>query len=290
MGNTHFTYDSTLNGNELRQGDILKKTNELNSLLEKYHSHYTLPTYTHFQILTQSCDLVRRGSNNKCSSRYITLAAIRNLDTVIKRSIYSEATSKIEIDGNLYCSTKHKERLASVLSSLLNNNSKEYFFLKSSPENGLYDDSCTFLHLSIAIKAEEHYELCLRAKAIELKENFRSKLGWLVGNIYSRIGTEDYVPAASPNQKEFKSLIQEHLERHIAWIPSDIFPEFKKSAQPDLTVDKIIDEAKKKIDLKNNTRKDSFAHMLRKEAGLTKDDEKRIREFLDTSRANNFIK
>jgi len=33
--------------------------------------------------------------------------------------------------------------------------------------------------------------------------SFRAKLGWMVGNLYSRVGTEDYVPGALPCSSDF---------------------------------------------------------------------------------------
>ena len=67
----------------------------------------------------------------------------------------------------------------------------EYFFLYA---NGtpLAANCAAFLSLSIAIKADLHFQTCLDAKILQLKESFQAKLGWLVGQLYSRVGTTDW--------------------------------------------------------------------------------------------------
>lgn len=286
----HFTYEPDVDVTTLKQGDLLAKTEQLNKLLTKYHSHYVNPEYTHFQILTQSCDLVKRGSSG-CSARYITIAAVRSLDTVIERAITAEAQKQIEIDGKLFCSDAHKSRLASTISSLLNNNAKDFFYLHSVPEKGLATDSCTFLHLSIAIKADEHYGLCLNAKTIELKENFRAKLGWLVGNIYSRVGTEDFVPGALPNKDEFKEHIDSILKKHIAWIPTQYFSEFKAKAKESENpkFEEIYEKTLQVLKEKKENRINSLAAQLKREGELSDEQHKQIKAFLNSARGSRFI-
>jgi hypothetical protein len=287
----HFTYTDDNDTTTLKQGDILAKTQELVDLLNICHSYYaSTPEYSHFQVITQTCDLVRRGKNNECASRYITLAAVRSLDTVISRAINDFADKKLELEGVLYCSEKHKDKLKSVLASIFNNNDKNVFFLKASPTDGLLDDSCTFLHLSIAIRAYEHYDLCLRAKVLELRENFRSKLGWMVGNLYSRVGTEDYVPGALPDQASFNAAIEKTLERHIAWIPAEAFAAFKESATPGLDYHTVIENAHRKITDKNEQRLNSFLRLLERHGQLSSDQVRKLGEFLRSTQGERFLK
>ena len=286
----HFTYEPDLDASTLKQGDVLEKTPQLNELLARYHSHYTSPEYTHFQVLTQSCDLVKRGSGN-CSARYITIAAIRSFDTVVERAIISEAKKNVEVEGKLFCSDSHKDRLAFTISTLLNNNAKEFFYLHAAPEHKLTNHSSTFLHLSVAIKADEHYELCLGAKILELKENFRAKLGWMVGNIYSRVGTEDFVPGAISNKKDFTKYIDEVLEKHIGWVPSSAFGEFKKNATDGngLTFDEIYTNTKQKLKENRDNKINSFASQLKSEGRLSQEQVESIKRFLNTQRGGRFI-
>jgi hypothetical protein len=100
------------------------------------------------------------------------------------------------------------------LNRLLNNNEKEYFYLHEEPQIGLYS-SCAFLRLSIAIRADEHYAMCRDARIASLSPEFQSKLGWLVGNIFSRVGTTDW------KENELKVKVKKILEEHIVWLDED---------------------------------------------------------------------
>lgn len=294
MVEKHFTYSGSLDKEHLKQGDILKKTDKLKKLLEQYHSYYaSSEDYSHFQVLTQSCDLVRRGKKKNCSSQYITLAAVRSLDTVIKRIVEHYADKRTNLNGDICCSDKHKDKLRSEIASLYNNQNKNYFFLKASPEDGLTSDKCTFLYLSIAIRAKEHYDLCLDGKLLELKENFRAKLGWMVGNLYSRVGTEDYVPNATSSQESFNELIIRELERHILWIPDRLFQEFKKACnntESEQNIQDVIKNAENQLEQKRSQRINSLAGLLKGQADLSREQEKQILTFLRSPQGSAFLK
>lgn len=244
----HFTYTSP-QLTDLQQGDVLRRTPELLELIKNIHPHYAGESYLYFQVLTQSCDLVRRKGN--CKSRYITLAAVRSLDLVVKRAI-EKFSDRIEFGGQMLCGDQHKMQLDDFLKKIFNNNDTNHFFLNSAPEFGFLDDCCTHLHLSISIRAYEHYDVCLGAKVLELKENFRAKLGWLVGNLYSRVGTEDYVPGAILDEKEYQRYVDEKMNTYVGWIPKPIFKDFKKLSVDGGSVDDVLsrvsEQQKKKRD------------------------------------------
>ena len=70
-----FTKPNDVDYGSLRQGDLLIKNPHLKAAIAEAHKYYAdTPDYTHFLVLTQSCDLVRRGKKPP-KSRYITLAA-----------------------------------------------------------------------------------------------------------------------------------------------------------------------------------------------------------------------
>lgn len=237
----HFTYQ-TPDLSSLKQGDVLKKTPELADLIREVHPHYGQESYLYFQVLTQTCDLVRRGAK-PCKSRYITLAAVRSLDLVVSREI-SEFEDHVEFDGKLLCSTKHKLQLADILNKLLNNNDPRHFYLAAEPTLGFMSDCCTQLPLSISIRAHQHYDVCLAAKVLELQENFRAKLGWLVGNLFSRVGTEDYVPGKAPSKKAFETEVEERMKQFVAWVGKEQFSDFKQRLEAGRTVEEIVEQAK----------------------------------------------
>ena len=75
----------------------------------------------------------------------------------------------------------------------MKNKEPDYFFLSDDTSLGFPDRMVAFLKLSISLKADLHYDTCLSAKVLGLTDAFKAKLGWLVGNMYSRVGTPDWV-------------------------------------------------------------------------------------------------
>jgi hypothetical protein len=188
----HFTYErEKYCQNELMQGDVLKRTPALDALLKEVHPHfYQHPKNTFFIVLTQSCDLVPRPPLNACKAPYITIAPVRTLDLVIERYIAQQ--SAIEVKAELpVLSAKARNKASDFLQRLLNNNEPGYFYLDSA-DTELGADCAAFLNLSIAIKSDFHFGTCIDAKFLQLTDTFQAKLGWLVGQMFSRVGTPDW--------------------------------------------------------------------------------------------------
>ena len=208
----HFTYSDKFD-EDLAQGDILGRTPEIESILKEVHPHYYSKNNNQYLIvLTQSCDLARRKDlGGKCKARYISLAPVRSLKEVLEREVNSLADILVDVELPV-CTQKTRNRLYEALLKIVNNNHPEYFYLHSEPSSKFPDNCAAFLRLSIAIKSEKHYESCLKARRLSLKENFRSKLGWLVGQMYSRVGTEDWDKDAA------KKFVSSELEERAIWI------------------------------------------------------------------------
>jgi len=188
----HFCYaraDEYL-ATELAQGDVLRRTPELDRVLATVHPHF----HQHqknlfFMVLTQSCDLVvRDGEAGKAP--YINIAPVRPLDEVISREIANLQLQKVRGDLPLL-THKARGKLADFARRVINNNVPQYFFLESEGTE-LGQDCCAFLRLSIAIKSDLHYQTCVAAKFLQLNDSFQAKLGSLVGQLYSRVGTKDW--------------------------------------------------------------------------------------------------
>jgi hypothetical protein len=187
-----FTY-STPDPSQLMQGDIVRRSEEIEQILQSVHPHYfQKEDYRFFAVLTQSCDLVRR-EGKPCNSRYITIAAVRPAHLAIKREVSRQQFDRLETEFG-FCSEARREKINQFIESLLNNNNPNYFFLYRQSNYGIYEDCCIFLPLSIALKADLHYDDLLKAKILQLSESFQHKLGFLVGTSYSRVGTRDWVP------------------------------------------------------------------------------------------------
>lgn len=215
----HFTYKS--GASDLEQGDVLAKTEAVRRLLDKVHPHYAKDDYTHLLVLTQSCDLVRR--KGRCKARYISIAAVRPLSLLIEREIQKHQLSPLEREAGV-CSTgprlETKLEVERLVERLLNNNEPEFFYLEPELALGLSEPCCAFLRLSIAVRANDHYETLLGARLLSLTDVFQAKLGWLIGNMYSRVGTPDWVPeCASP--PEFKAKVDQLVGAAVPWVSDE---------------------------------------------------------------------
>ena len=266
----HFTY-APLDVNQLNQGDVLKRTPELETILREVHPHYTRADYPFFIVLTQSCDLIPRDGG-PCASRYVTLAAVRPLRLVLEREVrrfqYSSIDKKLGI-----CNRAQHPKMVQLAERLLNNNQEEYFFLQRKPGSGFEDDHCAFLQLSIALKAELHYETLLAAKILQLSESFQHKLGHLVGTMYSRVGTEDWVPEHA-TEAEFRSRTCELVEDLVGWLEKDlhqrVLKELRKLQDEQQTPEKLIEvvgQIRKTREAKLKDGLDSIERVLH-EAGI----------------------
>jgi hypothetical protein len=204
----HFIYTDDIDKDGLYQGDLLKRTPDLLDVLSKFHRHYAdKENYKYFIVLTQSCDLIRRNGKTS-SSPYITIAAVRPLNEALRREA-KEYQDWWQQPKNIIDS-KARERLDNFTFSLLNNNVPNYFYLHEDISLGISERCCAFLALAVAIRSE-HYEKCLKAKTAQLKEDFSIKLGWLVGNMYSRVGTKEWDEHYGKGQaeKEMSDILKE---------------------------------------------------------------------------------
>lgn len=195
----HFTYEKEASKTELMQGDILQKTSELNEVLRLVHPHFFQhPKNLYFMVLTQSCDLVRRGKSLACKAPYIAIAPVRSLDFVVERQVSQldavNIKAELPVVGN-----RARNKLSEFLGRLLNNNEPGFFYLDAEG-TPLGRDCVALLNLSIPIKSDLHLDKCIAAKLLQLTDTFQAKLGWLVGQLYSRVGTQD-MDNAQANKK-----------------------------------------------------------------------------------------
>ncbi len=241
----HFTYEAPTSPS-LCQGDILKRMLDgLDRVLEDVHPHYLKDDYRFFIVLTQSCDLELRDGET-CSARYLTIAAVRPLDIAIQRELQKYQSSQFALRANV-CRSSARTKLAQFIERLLNNNESKYFYLHECPQRELDECVCAFLHLSIALKAEKHYKTCLAARILSLREVFRAKLGESVGRLYSRVGTEDWVPKHR-NRKEFTEQIEQVVDQACQWVDDKRLTKARKEIErQNVSVEKASSEELRKI-------------------------------------------
>jgi hypothetical protein len=172
----------------LNQGDVLQKTPDLVAHLRQFHAYYANhDDYKYFMVVTQTCDLVLR--DGACGSPYITIAAVRPLEEVVRRE-----AARHQVDWEREAGVirkKVEEKLVLFLSSLLDNNQDSYFYLHQDVGLGIHQNCCAFLPLSVTLKIE-HYQLCLEAKIAQLTDTFQAKLGSIIGNMYSRVAAPEW--------------------------------------------------------------------------------------------------
>jgi len=214
QSNCHFTYSEHPDNASLMQGDVLRRTPEIDRLLEEVHPHFfRKPANKYFMVVTQSCDLVPGRKGTSCKAPHIAIAPVRPLSEVVTKQVAALAEGDLKSELPLL-SSKAKSNLSMFLGRLYNNNEPGYFFLESTGTK-LVEDCCAILSLTIAVKSSVHYETCLKAKVLELDQAFQAKLGWLVGQLYSRVGTTDW-DAADLNQK-----VKAALKDAAIWVPED---------------------------------------------------------------------
>jgi len=200
----HFTYRDQPLAPDLMQGDIIQRTPEVEKLLQEVHPHYyQRRDNKYFIVLTQDCDLVRRNGK-ECDSRYISIAPVREIAVVLTRHL-EQFIEEGFTSSTPVCTNSSQGRFKNFLERLLNNNEGNYFYLRREPSRNFPEDCCAFLALSIAVKASIHYDTLYAAKSLELGDSFRAKLGWLVGQMYARVGTEDW--SIADMQREISNIL-----------------------------------------------------------------------------------
>jgi hypothetical protein len=192
----HFTYQAIEKPDEgdLFQGDILLPTEKIRAVFADVHPHFTDAKYVAFLVLTQTCDLVRRGG--ECKSRYINLAVVRPLRDVLF-ALLDKACGTVKVRGQPIAGTYFqdtKSKAKQLLERILNQNAQAegIFYLHNDAAIEITEPCVALLQVSVAVKSPEHYEELVSARRGRLKEEFQSKLGWLIGNLFSRVATRDW--------------------------------------------------------------------------------------------------
>jgi hypothetical protein len=185
---THWTYASFAHDDDLEQGDIVRPTDELRAIFKAVHPHFEDPKYLAFIVITQTCDLVFR--NAECKSRYVNLAVVRPLDSLLFFMV--DAVAEKVTNGVYISESKGKARM--LLERLFNQNEQRLglFYLHPDADAGIAVPAVALLQVSIALRSRNHYETIRRARVGRLNREFQSKLGWLIGNLFARVATKDW--------------------------------------------------------------------------------------------------
>lgn len=219
----HHIYWPAINTSDLQQGDILLPTEELSEVFGQVHKDFADDKYNAFLVLTQTCDLVRNRGPEPCKSQYVNLAAVRPLEHVLHAllDVICEPVKlrKKRVNGAYILDTRNSaERL---LGRIVNQNEESLgiFYLPPHAEVGIAYHSVALLQVSIALRAEDYYSVCVGARRGRLTEVYRDRLGWIVGNLFSRIATDD---VSRKHREDFVKCFlypSEYIENPPEWVP-----------------------------------------------------------------------
>lgn len=188
----HFTYSIEIDTNNLHQGDLIKRTERIDAIIKEFLPHFYDDLNVCFSLVTQSCDLVRREKED-CKAKKLTFAVVRALDHTIEAEAEKYKITKMQQRFDVFDDNSQK-KIEQFVERLLNNNESKYFFYAKDIDFDLAMDHCAQLEYIFTLDSKEYYDVILEAKFVQLNESFEHKLGYLIGNNYLKIGTEDWVP------------------------------------------------------------------------------------------------
>lgn len=207
----HWTYADFDAGSDLEQGDLIAPTTEVRAVLDAVHPHFLDPKYRAFMVLTQTCDLVRDRGFDPCKSPYVNLAVVRVLEDVLPslldRECVKARVQKRSVEGLYYAESRSRAEM--LLRRVVNQNEQALglFYLHKDVAVGIAERCVALLQVSIAVRAREHYDVLVAGRSGRLDPTFQGKLGWLTGNLFSRVATRDW--EASERKQLVASVLQE---------------------------------------------------------------------------------
>jgi hypothetical protein len=194
---THWTYKPFDRSDGLFQGDIIARE-PLLGVLGEVHKHFCDPKYLAFIVVTQTCDLVVRSG--VCKTRYIGLAVVRSLASVLPELLDEMLQPSI---SGVY-PEEDRQRCEELLHRVLNQNEQAHGMVYIHPDGdiGIGEPAVALLRVSITLRAREHYRILQDARVGRMDTEYRNKMGWLAGNLYSRIDTTDWRERTQGDQLE----------------------------------------------------------------------------------------
>jgi hypothetical protein len=205
---THWTYASAQQSEQLFQGDIIARSEALLKVLGEEHQHFCDPKYLAFTVVSQTCDLVlRKGA---CKARHVALAVVRPLDSILPDLLGDLCTQPAP---GVY-PRESRFQAEQLLERILNQNEQAHglFYLHPDADAGIAVPAVAMLRISISLRSREHYRMLQDSRCGRLATEYRNKLGWLAGNLYSRVDTPDW--ADQPGGPEAaQRLVEDLLDR-----------------------------------------------------------------------------
>lgn len=212
----HWTYETPPDENEdLRQGDIIFPSEDLRRVMREMHPALDNPKYLGFIVITQCCDLVRRR-HSKCKAEFINLAVIQDLFALVE-SLLDGFCEKI---GPRVYKKGSRLQAEQLITRILNQNEQAIglFYLHPDEVLGIGSEAVALLRVSVPLRSEDFYDIIRFSRRGRLGPEFRNKLGWLVGNLYSRVGTPDWTEKAN-GEATFREISDKFLDSaQFSWV------------------------------------------------------------------------
>lgn len=218
----HWSYADNAEG-DLVQGDILLPTDGLRAALQNVHRWFVDPKYLGFVVISQTCDLVRRQGES-CKTPYVEIAVIRPF----RAYLLSLLKQQCDWIGDRYFPSGERNRANDLLDRVINQNESTLglFYLHPEASIGIGEASIALLRVSVALRSEEHYDTLVAARRGRLHPEFGNKLGWICGNLYSRIGIRDW------KESEEDRKVATEIKRRLLDQSDDAGPRFVDCSKP----------------------------------------------------------
>ena len=213
----HWTYGDTPCGEvDLLQGDILYPTDDILRVLRPATPQPCYHESLGFLVVSQCCDLVRRAGH-PCKANHIAIVEVRELESILQDLFESVCT---KVCAGVFIQ-ESKVEAQQLLRRILNQNEQALglFYLHPCEEGTgfLTVESVALLRAAISLP-RSHYQVLLEARRGRLDPQFRNKLGWLVGNLYSRVGTPDWSEQADGEELQ-SSMVRKHVDsENFTWV------------------------------------------------------------------------
>lgn len=171
----------------LRQGDIILLEGLLGDKFNSFFPGIIKPDQKRFvMVLSQCCDLYKDDKGRNCKIEHINICILSSFEKYLTRMVDSFSKKKQEFH---LITEEQYEGLSQKLFKLINNSDpKNYLFL---PKTTFFEtDMVAVISVNYPLRIE-HYEDLLNNRVGTLNDQFRGKLGYTMGKLYSRIATND---------------------------------------------------------------------------------------------------
>jgi hypothetical protein len=198
----------------LYQGDIIFIDDVIRENLIAYNKTKA-DTCDFTIILTQSCDLVKRSElGNKCKAQLLHLGFLSSFDEYFVDNLSKYCENGL-FGGKISIIEQGKaQKLQNNLERLFNNNLSDLFFIPEDNGQGLSSHYVVDLRDQCLISFN-YYDNLLMNKRCELEEIYRAKLGYMVSQLFSRIGTKDW------DKDELNSMLKSMINEKSIILPKE---------------------------------------------------------------------